>query len=48
MLHQTKVVVVEAEAEEVHFLIGQAHRRARVGMIERGELQVEQLHVEVF
>ena len=48
MLHQTKVVVIEAEAEEMHFLIGQAHRRARVGMIERGELQVEELHIEVF
>ena len=48
MLHQTKIVVIEAKAEEMHFLVGQAHRRARIGMIERGELQVEELHIEVF
>ena len=47
MFHQTKVVVIEAEAEKMHFLIGQPHGRARVGMIERGKLQIEELHIEV-
>ncbi len=48
MFNQANVMMVKAEAEEVHFLLRKAHRRAAVGMVQRGELQIEKPHVEIF
>jgi hypothetical protein len=47
MFHQADVVMVETEAEEMHFLLGKPHRGAAVGMVQRGELQIEEPHIEI-